>query len=472
MGRLFRIHDPIGSYIGYPAMIAHSFPVTSSGTVTLTFDIMFMQQYCAFRAQLCSDAAANTVASWATMLIFEGVDSWAPTGGEGTISYLSFYSTSNPADCVYTQVPDIIYWPGIWYTVKLEANVDAKKWRAFLGYKGQELLPLMDWVDFTWYGASAPGSQATKLGQVQFQTSLKNINEGEGFFYVDNVKVEGPVTPTAYSSVKDVRLASKGSYVQLTDKLVTAGNDQLSNGMVYIQEDNGGPGMRVRYYNSTVREGDRIDVAGLIAQTTDSLAGVLHNGEREIQSESVTVRPSHGPVVKPVFMLNSQVGGGWFGPDESVSGGPEPILKGVWPYNGYGHEASTYAAGNNKLAPLYNVGTLVKVSGVVTRLCAGETPSYPDIYISDGSLPWDGARMEPPQNPDIYVPIPGIRIKISRDLAAQLPTINIGDHLAVTGISGAINNNDTTALYPANGSFRNIRVIRVTKAADIVKVSP
>lgn len=481
--RVLRIHDPIGlapdgitNVTGYPAALSRTFAATSSGTVTLTFEVMFYQNSSALRVYLCSDATVTGVASWATALIFEGAEPWGNPEVPGNISYLSFWDLSaGSPNTTYNKIPDLTYDGWQWYSVRIEANVDTKKWRAFLGNKGTSPLPMiLDWTDFVYSGSTQPGTQgATKLAQVLFWTSNKTGNELDGLFYIDNVKVEGPVAPQSFNTIAEARLADKGAVIQVTDKVVTAGTDQLG-AFFYIQDDGRpGAGIRVRYFNGVVHAGDRVDVTGMLAQASDNGGAVLHNGEREIQSELVTIHPAHDPVPTPVALRNSQVSGGWLGPNEQVTGGPEPRLKGAWPSNKWG-DATSYALGTNTMAPLYNTGGLITTCGKVTRLCANDTApysvKYPDIYIDDGSLKFDGCRAGS-ATADPANPAPGIRVKISGAVAAQLPAIALGDYVSVTGIAGVVGNSDVTTFYGTSG-IRNIRVVRLLKASDLVKIAP
>ena len=147
------------------------------------------------------------------------------------------------------------------------------------------------------------------------------------------------------------------------------------------------------------------------------------------------------------------------------------MLKGVYPSNEYGNAIdgdqirySDFVG--SPLSPLNNVGTLVKVSGKVTRLCNASEPTVFDIYIDDGSLPYDGWLMSALGIGNTNHPA-GIRLRIPSAVASELPVIAEGDFLVATGVIGSISSSD---LSTGNGT-RCIRMIRVRKASDIEKVS-
>ncbi len=274
-------------------------------------------------------------------------------------------------------------------------------------------------------------------------------------------------------TVKQAILTARDGVVSVMDKLVTDGNDQASAYFFYIQDDEvGGRGMRVRYAATVkeVHEGDRVDIVGTVVHASDNAYITNHCGEREIRPDYVWVRPAHEPTVEPVYIRNCDVGGGFFGPNESVSGGPEPMVKGVYPINKYGNSADgdlgSYSLFAPALAPLNNVGTLARVYGTVTRVCNTEEPSVYDYYIDDGSLPYDGWLQSSLGIGNTNHPA-GVRLRIRQAISADLPAFAVGDKLCATGIVGAISSSD---LNSSNGT-RCIRMIRIRKASDIQKLA-
>jgi|GEM_PF-2601003 len=462
IGHCVRFHDPVSVAATSNVNFSRSFAPTTTGTVTVTFDMRLAQTTSAFFIRMCNEGAITSGGSWANMLIFEGNQAWATPAAPGSISYMTCYASSG----TYVKTT-ATYQANKWYTVKLELNLDTKQWRAFMGDKGSSDLPLIvDWVDFIHSATGATYTQVSKLQQIAFFTSTKAAPETDGITYIDNVHIEGNVAPLIFNTIRDARLADKGSTVLLSDKVVTSGTDETNNPYFYIQDDEkGGAGIRVRYFDAVVHEGDRVDVQGTLAQASDNGGVVNHNGEREITSEAITIHSSHDPAPVPIYVRNAQVGGGWLGPNETVTGGPEPRLKGVYPMNAYG-DLTTYDATKNTFAPLFNTGTLVTVCGKITRVCAYDpSPDNPfDIYIDDGSLAYDGFICAAQGWDDTNHPT-GLRIRINSVLGNQLPMdlYTLGKYVVVTGIAGGVSNSDISS---GNG-IRNIRVVRPRKVADV-----
>lgn len=140
------------------------------------------------------------------------------------------------------------------------------------------------------------------MRHISFFTSTKSTASGEGdeIAYLDNVRVEGPIAPAAPATIRDARVLDKSTIVSLTDKLVTAGTDQLTGPFLYVQDnESGGAGIRVRWYDGAMHEGDLVSVQGTLVQASDNGSLTQHNGEREIQGEVVTVHSSGNPL--PTF---------------------------------------------------------------------------------------------------------------------------------------------------------------------------
>ncbi len=452
-------------------------PQTDSGIVTVQFDVFFMQNTGAFYCRVSNNTTFTNLSSSAANIVFEGTNTWAPGGGAGKISYQRTWNTVNYS----LTSPLATYDTWTWYTVKIELDCDAKTYSVYLGPKDGTLNKIIDNVEWVFKGGTSPHEYVTNIAQVTVFTSTKS--DGDEVVYLDNFRVQGNVPPVVSSKVAEARLADKGSVITMYDQLVTAGTDQLGS-FFYIQDNAaGGAGIRVRWPGA-VHEGDKVDISGSLGQNSDNGSAVNHNGEREINGDVITVKSSDNPVPLPVYIPNSNVGGGWLGPDEVAGNITEPRLKGVWPCNTYG-DISAYDASKNSASPLFNTGTLVAVAGVVTQMCkdyADTTPSIKsnDFYIYDGSnmgasdrahdtkyADYDGwSVVDSAANPiiDESTHPAGIRIRVPAGLGTQLPAnLSAGDYVTVIGIAGAISNTELVS----NQSIRNIRLVRLRKVSDI-----
>ena len=73
-----------------------------------------------------------------------------------------------------------------------------------------------------------------------------------------------------------------------------------SRPIAYVQDDlPGGAGIRVRASGVTVREGDRVNVVGIMTQTSDNGIAFKNNGEREVLASQVSVISSGNPTPPP-----------------------------------------------------------------------------------------------------------------------------------------------------------------------------
>jgi hypothetical protein len=309
--------------------------------------------------------------------------------------------------------------------------------------------------------------------------------EGEETVYLDNITIDGPVAPADYATIGEARQAAKGTLLRVTDRIVTAGSDEFGQ-FFYMQDNHSGtPGIRVRA-DQLIHEGDIVDVWGQIAQGSEGGIATNHNCEREIVANSVVVKSSDNPVPAPVFVLCKNLGGGWLGPYETV-GVNEPMLKGVYPFNTIGD--TTFSELTNSFCPLFNVGTLVAVVGKVTQWC-GDYPETPTGLQSNDYYIWDTSNMaetslqaakypdydgwhvvdvlaDPPQTLiSEYGHPAGVRLRISSAVFAELPALNVGDTIAAIGISGAMSNSEIVGSQKP----RNIRVLRIRKASDVILV--
>lgn len=193
---------------------------------------------------------------------------------------------------------------------------------------------------------------------------------------------------------------------QLTGKVVS--RVFLDEESFYIQEPSRSSGIRVHdpYNVYSVYPGAIVDVDGSLSSL---------DGERVIETTN-TSYPVEYTSVKPLFMTNRSLAGGSF---------------------------NVLTNGAEGASGLNNVGLLVRVSGQVTYVDS----SF--LYIDDGSGCADGTE-------DNGSPIQGIRVVGSPEY-----TPNIGDHVAVTGISGL-------ATYPSGYG----RTLRLADPTELTAVCP
>ncbi len=245
----------------------------------------------------------------------------------------------------------------------------------------------------------------------------------------------------AGDTIKHAKAAPSGTVVTLTDKVVTAGTDQMkSASFFYIQEDE--VGIRVRS-TTIVRQGDRVTVVGKLRRASDDGTVVRRNGEREVNATSVTF--TYGPFAMPapVALKNSRVGGG---PSSQKDKDGEPCQPGVWASSngsksGYDQVSET---GDN------NVGLYCQITGTIN--CANEKDGF--FYIDDGSPVRDGAWVngEPaPRGVRVLVP-PGVSL-----------TGITGRSATVVGVVGSVAQSEAGSPKGDSGSYiRNVRVVRAT----------
>ena len=173
-------------------------------------------------------------------------------------------------------------------------------------------------------------------------------------------------------TVSEAKCTPLGTVVEISDKVVTAGTDQLNAPFFYVQD--GTSGIRVRT-GQTVHQGDRVTVIGTMRRATDDGAYTQQCGEKEIEASVVTVTAGPFSMPRPVAMVNRYVGGGPFGPTEA---------------DGYPAQPGVYKSGSspNQVSEngLNNVGRFVRVFGRVSSkpmtpdLPSTHTPT-PDSYI-------------------------------------------------------------------------------------------
>lgn len=434
-----------------------NFSSAGSGRVTAQFDVRLSQITAGFGTRLTNGDVPTTGTNWATGVIFEGNTTYAPGAAPGTMSYQTGMTA-------YTQTPlQQTYAADTWYTVRIEANIGPKTWKLFFGPKGGTLaeITLTGGVPFI---PSGTGTQVTQIGGITFFTSMKD-GDTAGDLIIDNVNVvlDDPEPVAMVNTIAMARLLDRATKVSLTGKLVTACS---SGGVFYIEDDGVGvkraAGIRVRS-STLVHEGDRVDVIGRIAQTTEGKVSA-HGGEREIAADQVTIQSSGNTVFEPFLVRCSDVGGGWYGPMEITADGSEPSVKGVWPHNAWGDaEVSAWNPTENSFGPLNNVGLLVTVIGKVIDATVYDMygTNY-DFYIDDGSLPNDGWFGTPTPEEEAFKPS-GLRVRVTDPgIVEDVRPLYHGDHIKVTGIVGAISSDDL-----GRATIRNIRVIRPRKPEDI-----
>lgn len=430
---------------------------TGSGRVIAEFDVWLSQTTAAFGSRLYNGGVATTGGNWATCFLCEGNVEYAPGAEPGNISYQTAVGAYNLTPIRRT------YSANTWYTVRVEADLQTKTYRLFLGPRGDALAEITPagGVPFI---LSATGTQVTQIAGISFFTSTKD-GDASGDLIIDNVNVyiPDPEEPIHVATISGARTAPRGTRLSLSGKIVTSGT---MAGVFYIQEDSPGAertcGIRVRS-STTVREGDRVTVIGRVTQSSEG-APSAHGGEREIVAEQVTIESSGNPLPRPFLIRMGDLGGGWYGPMELLSEGYEPVVKGVWPFNTWGNEGvTTWNAQSNKYAPLNNVGLLVTVIGKVTEYTAYDLwgTNY-DFYIDDGSLPNDGWFAGADYNEEAFHPR-GLRVRVTDpSIISRVVPLYYGDWVKVTGIVGAISCTDL-----GRASIRNVRVIRPRKPEDI-----
>lgn len=428
-------------------------PVTS-GRVTATFDVNLSQTTAAFGTRLWCGNPVTSGSNWGSAVLFEGNTAYATGASPGNISYQSNVST-------YTVTPlRSTYSANTWNTVRVEANLDTKIYKIFIGPRGGTLTEITPTGGVPFI-ATASGYTVTQIIGISFYSSVKNA-DAPGDLLIDNVNItsDGPAPIVQAASIGQARTLDRTTKVTLTNKLVTAGT---AGGVFYIQEDDRSAGIRVRALAPTVNEGDRVDVTGRISQSSE---GVLsdHCGEREIIADQVTPRSSGNIMPKPLFVWNSILSGGWSGPMELLATGYEPALKGVWPYNKWGDAGvSAYVEDPKNVPPMNNSGLLVTAFGKITETTTYDSPGVNyDFYIDDGSVKNDGWFTAANYTDEVFHPV-GLRVRVTDpSILSQVQPLHYGDYVKITGIAGAMSSNDL-----GRASGRNVRVIRPRKLEDI-----
>jgi len=449
-----RFHDDNGANTSNNQLY-RSFTAVTSGLVVAQFDVNLAQTTAGFGTRLCSGTPVTSGQYWATGLIFEGKIAYASSGASpGTLTY---QTDSIPT---YRVTPlSRQYAANTWYTIRVIANVTTKTYKLFVGPRGGDLTEITPAGGVT-FPNTASGHTVTQINYISFFSSNRN-GDDPGDLLIDNVSVYSDSETTVSSaSIAEARLLAKGTRTALGNKVVTFGT---SGGVFYMQDDDRTAGIRVRALSPAVHEGDRVDVVGRIAQTSEGTPSD-HLGEREIVAEQITIRSSGNLVPKPLVIRDMHITGGWFGPMELVADGYEPVQKAVWPYNSWGDAGITvWLANDHLLPPVNTAGMLVTAFGKVTETTTYDWPgtNY-DFYLTDGSIKNDGWFSTAQYQDEAFRPV-GLRVRITDPsiLSGILP-LHYGDVLKVTGIAGAIACTDL-----GRSSGRNVRVIRPRKPEDI-----
>jgi len=476
-----RVHDLNGNN-NNQCILTKTFAAVSAttgngtGIVVAQGDLGFSVNTAAFLVVLSNNGTTgNKVAA---RMQFEGKIAWETGGGPGRISW--YKSSAQPSVLLEDGVGGPSYVGGVdgsgapttWYTFKIVANcgvapqtvggvtVNSKCFHFYFGPKGGALQDIDQYAPNAPYpdeGApfyDASGVQVDQITTLQFASSAKKI-EDESNVYIDNISVTGDATVANCANTAAAKSTPLGTIVQLTDKIVTAGTDQLG-AFFYIQDSLGG--MRVRPYPFVaVHQGDKVSVSGTLQRASEGGSYVKRVGEKEIDGlTQVDVTPGPFPLPKAVAMSNKTVGGGDFGPIESDGFVAQPGV-----YGGDGDmgipvttRLQTPAAG------LCNIGRLVRVCGRVLYSDPQNSGTGSFFYIDDGSGVKDGSHFP------TWLPDDGtntqIGIRINCRNAADPRLLNIqGKYAVVTGIVGAIGASESV-IHTGNSSWAycNVPVIR------------
>lgn len=452
--KYLRLHDdnPAGNTANNT--VYRKFGPVTSGRCIAQFDVKLGQTTAGFGTRLWAADPVTSGNNWESALLFEGNIAYAASGASpGVLSYQTNTSTYVVTPLTRT------YNANTWYTVRMEANLDTKTYKISFGPKGGTLTEITPAGGVTFI-ATASGYSVTQVGGISFYSSTKD-GDSTGDLFIDNVSItssgsEQPVSAT----VAGARTLQRGTRVSLSNKIVTSG---LAGGVFYIQDDDRSAGIRVRSFGTTVQEGDRVNVTGRLAQSSEGNAS-NHCGEREVLADQVTVLSSGNLLPRPYLIKGYYIAGGWHGPMELLNDGYEPVVKAVWPYNSWGDAGvTTFLPNDDKIPPVNNAGLLVTAVGKVVETTTYDSPGVNcDFYIDDGSIKNDGWFGTANYTDEVFHPV-GLRVRITDpNILSQVQPLHYGDYVKITGISGAIACTDL-----GRSSGRNVRVIRPRKPEDI-----
>lgn len=409
-----------------------TFEQRTCGTTTVQFDACLASIHAGIGIRITNGGTVTSGGNWGAAIKFEGDVPYAPGAEAGTISYQEYTSGEN----AYTPTSPVVrYSANTWYTVKIAANIDTKKYDIYFGPRGGTLSRITPsgGVPFI---KTATGGQISSTGGMSFFTSQKV--EGAGDLYIDNVIVTSTVEMP--STISQAKLLANGSAVALQNRVASAGTDQMTGPFFYVQDETGG--IRVRS-STAVRQGDMVSVYGTLRRAADNGTATLRNGEREINAISVSVTYGPYPMPKPVGLVNRVLGGAPFGPIDTDG---YPCQPGVWA------KSTGATSGYDQISEigLNNIGRLCRLWGRVVY--ADDAHRF--FYVDDGSGVHDGSVLA-----DGTTPSPsGIRVLVP----PGTPLVGIvGKFAVVTGISGSVAQSEAGSPKGPTGNYiRNIRVLR------------
>lgn len=428
--RVMGIHDTNTDTANNHLRVA--FGQCTRGTCTLQFDACLASIHAGFGIRITNGGSPTSGANWGAAIKFEGDVPYALGGAPGTLSYQEYTSATG-----YTPTsPIAAYQAGVWYTVKIAANLDTKTYDLYFGPRGGSLTRITPSGGVAFIKGT-DGSQISYTGGASFFTSQKS--EPAGDLYIDNVTVTSSVE--APSAIAQAKLLPVGSGLALDSQIASAGTDQMTGPFFYIQDQTGG--IRVRS-SVAVRQGDMVSIYGTVRRAADSGTSTLRNGEREINAMSVSVTYGPYPMPRPVGVVNHFTGGGPFGQIDTDGFACQP---GVWA------KSTGATSGYDQISDvgLNNVGRLCRVWGRVVY--ADDTNRF--FYVDDGSGVRDGSVLA-----DGTASPNGLRVIV----APGTPLVGItGRFAVVTGVVGSLAQSEAGSPSGPGGNYiRNVRVVRAT----------
>lgn len=213
--------------------------------------------------------------------------------------------------------------------------------------------PLTDTIRAYYSGTVAATDRVNKItGQIRHtdpNTPVIDVDTGPAGY--DPQILEGKLQTATQGTIAWVKTFPDGCEVTIGGKIVTADRNDLSDGLLYVEEEGRQTGILVHYSGTDAwaNRNSEIDVTGTI--------GTLSSGERWIDADTGGITDTWNYIsLAPFGMNNRAIGGGDF---NVLSVGPNTPP-------GYG---------------LNNIGLCVKAWGRVT----GSYPSEKCFYIDDGS---------------------------------------------------------------------------------------
>ncbi len=434
--RLVQLHDDNGATTANNTLF-RAFTRSMFGSCVARADIKLSSTHAAFAMRLTNGSTPTSGPSWAATVLFQGDGAYTDSPAPGALAYQQI--TVGAGSYILTN-PLASFSADTWYTVRIDAYSQTQTYKVFFGPRGGALTEVTPpgGVPFV---HTTPGERVDSIAGITFFTSNKTGDAAADLF-IDNVTVSTSV-PVA-SSVYDAKTTPKNTQLQIIQKVVTAGTDQLGKPFCYIQDDSGG--IRVRT-TASVRQGDRISVLGTSQRASDNGVSVLRNGEREISASAIVQEIGTFPLPTPIGVTNRDAGGSAFPtpPQGPIDTDGYPFQPGVW-------AGSTGANGGYDqidAVGLSNVGRLARVWGKV--VWADNAARV--LIIDDGSKVRDGSAL-----PGGAAPPNGIRILVPPGLPLSGLT---GRFMRLTGIVGSISQAEVGAPQGPSGNYiRNVRVIR------------